>query len=563
MSEDRGDPPGSARPGPFTPSPSFHRTLLESLGEGAFGVDRDGCFTFLNPSAVRLFGFSGEAAALGANSHELTHHTDAAGAPLPASECRIYRVMDTGEPLEAWRDLFWRRDGTSFPVEVYASPLRDREDAVVGAVVTFRDVTRREAQEQELARFRAAFEASRDAVMLTGHDGFLDCNPATVALFEATGRDDLISRHPGDLSPATQPDGALSREAADARMRQAFAEGSAFFEWTHQTLGGRTFPAEVLLSRVDLADGPILQAMVRDVSEAKAARRELEMARNRAEQYFDAARVVNLVIDPDGRIQAINRRGRELLGRDREALLGRDWFADFLPAAEGERMRQVYAGFVSGEVQPGGNLEYQVIAADGSPRLLSFRNTVLTGGGVPGVLSSGEDITEQRRMEEELAFRATNDPLTGLLNRRRFEELLEQELERAERYGNAFSLVMFDVDRFKAVNDNHGHDVGDRILAGLGELVRARIRAADTAARWGGEEFMVLLPETDGDGAVKLAEALRRGVAEADFPGPGRVTISLGVIAYRAGERRRDLTKRVDDALYRAKAAGRDRVEWG
>jgi diguanylate cyclase (GGDEF)-like protein/PAS domain S-box-containing protein len=174
------------------------------------------------------------------------------------------------------------------------------------------------------------------------------------------------------------------------------------------------------------------------------------------------------------------------------------------------------------------------------------------------------EITERKQLEQELERQATHDRLTGLLNRQRLEEFLDKEIHRAQRYGSPFSLVMFDVDHFKAVNDTYGHAVGDRTLQRLAREAQDRLRASDCLARWGGEEFTILLPETGIEGAATLAEALRRTVAETAFTeAGGRITISLGVAEYRKDEPRKALLKRLDDALYRAKEEGRNRVERG
>jgi diguanylate cyclase (GGDEF)-like protein len=123
------------------------------------------------------------------------------------------------------------------------------------------------------------------------------------------------------------------------------------------------------------------------------------------------------------------------------------------------------------------------------------------------------------------------------------------------------ALVMFDIDHFKAVNDTFGHGIGDELLTALTGIVAGRLRGSDSMARWGGDEFLILLPETDQRGALELAESIRATVADTDLPGPGGgTTISLGVAAYRKGEALKDLTKRLDDALYDAKLAGRNRV---
>ncbi|MFB6359552.1 MAG: GGDEF domain-containing protein, partial [Thiohalorhabdaceae bacterium] len=166
----------------------------------------------------------------------------------------------------------------------------------------------------------------------------------------------------------------------------------------------------------------------------------------------------------------------------------------------------------------------------------------------------------RRRLEAELARRATRDQLTGVYNRHHFELVLEQEMERSRRYGGPFALVMFDIDHFKAVNDWYGHTVGDEVLIELTRLIQESLRKSDILARWGGEEFMVLLPETSREGAETVAEQLRAKVAQTQFPGAGGITLSAGIAEYRAVETQKVLTKRADEALYRAKELGRNRL---
>ncbi len=161
----------------------------------------------------------------------------------------------------------------------------------------------------------------------------------------------------------------------------------------------------------------------------------------------------------------------------------------------------------------------------------------------------------------ELNRLATTDSLTGAWNRRYFEQAAAFEIARHDRYGEAgLALVLFDLDHFKRINDQHGHPVGDQVLVELTQRVRHRLRATDILARWGGEEFVVLLPHCDRDQAVTLAEKLRRLIAAEPFPGAGALTASFGVAAYLAEETLATWIQRVDEALYAAKAGGRDQV---
>ncbi|MGE5452887.1 MAG: diguanylate cyclase [Acidobacteriota bacterium] len=175
-----------------------------------------------------------------------------------------------------------------------------------------------------------------------------------------------------------------------------------------------------------------------------------------------------------------------------------------------------------------------------------------------------EKRTELDKVLGELKTLSQHDALTGCVNRRYMLELLDEELKRQRRTGRGFCLAMLDVDHFKQVNDGHGHAVGDQVLQRLAHLARDTLRGADVMARWGGEEFLLMLPVTTLDEAGQIVERLRQKVAEQDWQAlsPGlRVTFSAGVVAHDGPmnvERSIDLA---DAALYRAKQSGRNRVE--
>jgi diguanylate cyclase (GGDEF)-like protein len=179
-----------------------------------------------------------------------------------------------------------------------------------------------------------------------------------------------------------------------------------------------------------------------------------------------------------------------------------------------------------------------------------------------------EALAEQNRrlqaMNQELDRLASTDALTGLFNRRHLMERLAQELERSVRYGNPLSVLLLDLDHFKQVNDTHGHLVGDAVLRRAGEVIADCARNIDLPGRYGGEEFALVLPQTDITGARELAERLRRRlgqIAHHDSAGkPFHVTCSIGVASVQGNANANWILKHADDALYRAKADGRNRV---
>ncbi|WP_372821191.1 diguanylate cyclase [Pseudomonas parafulva] len=171
------------------------------------------------------------------------------------------------------------------------------------------------------------------------------------------------------------------------------------------------------------------------------------------------------------------------------------------------------------------------------------------------------DISDLKRVEEELRALSVTDVLTGIHNRRYFQERLKVELERAQRDDLDLAVIMLDIDHFKCINDQFGHAVGDRVLRSLCQRIGHRLRRTDVFCRLGGEEFMVLCPGSNAEQARKLALELWQGVRGVPVEGVGRVTASFGVAGWRVGEGADALLLRADAGVYAAKQAGRDRVE--
>lgn len=167
-------------------------------------------------------------------------------------------------------------------------------------------------------------------------------------------------------------------------------------------------------------------------------------------------------------------------------------------------------------------------------------------------------VIEQKN--HQLEHLSATDPLTGAYNRRGFLQRLNEEIGRADRFEQPLCVILLDVDHFKRVNDAHGHQVGDEVLLKLGQTVARTVRGSDVFGRWGGEEFILMVPQEDLANAELIAEKLRTEVAATAMAENVAVTISLGVSRYRRGEAAVDLIARADQALYAAKAGGRNRT---
>jgi len=194
---------------------------------------------------------------------------------------------------------------------------------------------------------------------------------------------------------------------------------------------------------------------------------------------------------------------------------------------------------------------------DISATVMDYENEIV-------LYSAFKDITAQKKHEQDLFEKAVLDPLTGCYNRRQFQELALKEIRQAWRYNTQFCLMMMDIDHFKSVNDTHGHAFGDEVLKMMARVCKQTLRESDMFARFGGEEFIVLLTQTDLNGGAIVAERLRQNIEACSVPLPTeemfKFTVSIGVVGSNCSDDLEELIKRADDALYFAKEHGRNQV---
>lgn len=209
--------------------------------------------------------------------------------------------------------------------------------------------------------------------------------------------------------------------------------------------------------------------------------------------------------------------------------------------------------------------EYRFRHKDGSYRwmhdkLRLFRDK---NGNPNEIVGSWIDITGRVQLEEELRESATIDKLTKTFNRLKFEEIVSIEMERSVRYVHPLSMLLFDIDKFKQVNDTKGHLVGDEAIKAVVNVAQKHMRRVNHLVRWGGDEFIILPVETELDGARILAERIRQSIEMFDFGVAGRLTVSFGISMFKDGDSEDSFLKRADDALYKAKEQGGNCIVYG
>jgi diguanylate cyclase (GGDEF)-like protein len=156
---------------------------------------------------------------------------------------------------------------------------------------------------------------------------------------------------------------------------------------------------------------------------------------------------------------------------------------------------------------------------------------------------------------------ATIDKLSGLYNRMKIENYCEMEIDKVKRYNEVFSVILIDIDYFKEINDDYGHNIGDRVISSISKILQSSIRRVDYVGRWGGEEFLILLPKTTAQQAFQIAEKIRITIMEEDFSPAQNITISAGITEYMQGDTTEKIIQRADEELYKAKESGRNQIQ--
>ncbi|MEO5354618.1 MAG: diguanylate cyclase [Magnetococcus sp. XQGC-1] len=278
--------------------------------------------------------------------------------------------------------------------------------------------------------------------------------------------------------------------------------------------------------------------------------RGFQNEQNKLTTIILSAREGIVVTDAPGNVVMINPAAERILEKTQEELTRQG----FLAIVDDPAYVQTFLA------QQGSGMPDSLVYKN---RVLNFHAATIHNGQGQTIGSAAliRDVTAEKRLEEALRMMSYTDKLTGLYNRRRMEELLDQEYNRARRYNVPLSVLFFDVDHFKKFNDTYGHDMGDKVLEVIGQIAKAHFRTVDHGCRYGGEEFCIILPNTGAEGARMWADRFRQRLEETEISGL-RVTCSIGVVTYPCAgcEGWESFLKLADNALYEAKRMGRNRV---
>jgi diguanylate cyclase (GGDEF)-like protein/PAS domain S-box-containing protein len=311
-----------------------------------------------------------------------------------------------------------------------------------------------------------------------------------------------------------------------------------------------------------------LEGFVEDITERKKTEEALRESEEKYRIVVENA-AESILIAQDGMLKYVNPMTVKLLGYSEEVLTSMP-FVELIYPEDMKKLFEAYIRIMSGEENEPVH-QFRVVTLDGTVRWADSRAVVISWEGKPATLNFLTDTTERKRIEEALRESETRyrelsiiDDLTQLYNSRHFYFQLKIELDRSSRYKQPLTLLLLDLDNFKAFNDAYGHVEGDQVLWRLGQVVKRCLRETDFAFRYGGEEFTIILfMTTSADGAV-TAERIRKEFKKETFsPVPGQdvhVTVSIGLAQYKPQEEMKAFVHRVDQLMYQGKKNGKDRV---
>jgi diguanylate cyclase (GGDEF)-like protein/PAS domain S-box-containing protein len=381
------------------------------------------------------------------------------------------------------------------------------------------------------------FDSIKDPVIaLDPKNTIVYCNQATAALTGYT-REEILSR------------GASYFEGLNAETE--------YSEALIQKKDGNSIEVGFSLSVEKISGGEYKIVILRDISDIKASHLKMEEKLQHAADIAVNAPVGILTCDEEGKILYLNNMVADLLGSpniEETKLINLFTFPLLVDCGFSVRLRE------SMSTNSHVNYELNYESKWGRRIWLNVHNKPFFSKGKKLAMIIIDDLTERKNIENQLTSLSYTDTLTGIYNRRYFMRRAEEEIILAKQLTRSFSIIMLDLDHFKSVNDHFGHEVGDVILKTITSCIMEKIRKSDTLARWGGEEFIVLLTDISYSQAIIIAEKLRKHLMMTDISPVGSVTASFGVAAYGDGDTLEDMIQRVDKMLYCAKSEGRNCV---
>lgn len=335
--------------------------------------------------------------------------------------------------------------------------------------------------------------------------------------------------------------------------------------WQTKVISSGDFSQRVdFMGEFSDAFNSMTQELYISIEEVKHAKSDLEQtykvlqeSENKVKLIFENSPIGIFYYDNNGKISMLNARLAEIFETSKKKIQDK---INVLKLPN-KKIVECIARTLVGETAHYEDVYESTISGKSIVMKAEFAPIKSESGVVIGGIAIVEDFTERKQLEDKIVKLSITDKLTQIYNRLKLDEVLEMEYRRSHRSHIPFSAIILDIDHFKAVNDNYGHQIGDSVLKEIANILQTHVRETDVVGRWGGEEFLVIATNTDLEGGRVLAEKLRLEIESFEFTAIGKLTCSFGVAAYKSEMTISSLISTADKALYRAKENGRNRVE--
>ena len=530
-----------------------YHELFFALAEGVVMLSDAGHVMAANPSAEAILGMTIPDMALALRDDHSWHAIQEDGKAFPAGDFPVRKTLHSGKPQKNVLVGIRPNGKTLRWMSVNTQPVFSRaRSKPVAVVVSFEEVTQQRRVEAENTRLAAAVKASPDAITSANlDDTYASWNAGAERLFGYTAKE-AISRKTGWMLPADK-----RTELRQFRERVLAGETITGWETQRTRKDGQRIDIESSYAPISDAKGRItgIVGVHRDVSPIKAMLEQIKSSEALFRLALNGIPDAFLIYDRDLRLRFANHRGADFFATKIDDLIGkRD--EDLLPAALTRTYHPTLQLALNSKATQSIELNY---ARRG--RQFSINATYVPvlddDGNVRQILGLLHDFTKRRQTEERLAFMAQYDSLTGLPNRYLLLDRLEAAMQRAKRNNTMLGVMILDIDRFKQINDSHGHATGDILLQQVAERLACTLRATDTIARLGGDEFTVLVENAvTVEEITTIGEKIKTAFATPFETESGEVftTTSVGITIYPMDDHNRDeLLKNADVAMYHAK----------
>jgi diguanylate cyclase (GGDEF)-like protein/PAS domain S-box-containing protein len=531
-------------------------SVIEQTADHVVITDKEGVIEYVNPAFEKLTGYT-----------------------MKESVGKTPRILRSGKHDQRFYENLWetilsggifrgvlvnkKKDGDLFYEEKTITPIRDMDGSVTHFVSTGKNITDRMRVEKELEKsfslLRATLESTADGILVVDNDGkVVSFNRKFVKMWRMP---ESVLRSPErERMLAIAQDQLKDPETFVTKLNELYAQPDLESYDTLEFKDGRIFERYSKPQRI-AGHGFARVWSFRDVTDRKRYERALQETNHTLETLIQSSPLPIIALDPGGNVTMWNPAAERTFGWSKNEVLGR--FHPIVPEDKQDEFRGMLKRALDGEALK--DAEVCRKRKDGSPIHVSISVAPIedANGQIIGVVGIIVDITERKRVENILAEQAIRDALTGLYNRRYFNDRFEEEIAQAERNRHTLALLLCDLDHFKTINDSQGHHAGDEVLRIVTKSIQESTRGTDLVFRWGGDEFVVLLSNTNREGILIATDRIRKGIRKIKEETRIDLDLSIGVALYPEHGRTVDkLLHLADRALYIAKQGG-DKVHIG